>query len=373
MVINRHNYEEFFLLYVDNELNEADRAEVEKFVQENTDLAAEMDMLKQAVLPGDNVRFEQKELLYNNEKGISPGNYEEYFLLALDKELTLQEMEEVEKFVLKHPQLQNEYTVLSQTKLDPEAITFEGKEKLYKKYKDRPVIFMTWMRISAAAAIIGFVTLAWFFTQNNELPFRSQLMSKTDKITHPLPGQLQQQPLLIDNNVPALAKKAPVRSEPIAAVKFKTKKADEPKPATNVTVAGNKKSKPQEVETPRKVVDEIDIDTPDRKLFEETIASAKIAEKSNLPVAREDVAKVKLVAKSSSEQGSPSLASHAVYREIDNQENDEENTFYIGSAEINKTKLKGLFKKAASLFERKSNENEGERTLKIAGFEIKSK
>ena len=37
-MINRHNYEEFFLLYVDGELETAQRATVEKFIEQNPDL-----------------------------------------------------------------------------------------------------------------------------------------------------------------------------------------------------------------------------------------------------------------------------------------------------------------------------------------------
>jgi hypothetical protein len=62
---------------------------------------------------------------------------------------------------------------------------------------------------------------------------------------------------------------------------------------------------------------------------------------------------------------------NAVYREVDT--NEEENSVLIGGAQINKNKLKGLFKKAAQLLGKKSSDNEEEKTLQIAGFEFKSK
>jgi anti-sigma factor RsiW len=49
--ISRTNYEEFFLLYVDDELSEEQKLEVEQFVALHPDVAAELEMLITTKLP----------------------------------------------------------------------------------------------------------------------------------------------------------------------------------------------------------------------------------------------------------------------------------------------------------------------------------
>jgi hypothetical protein len=64
MNISRHNYEEFFILYLDNELSIAERRMVEDFAEKNPDLKEEMDVLLQSKLvPNQNIIFKGKNEL----------------------------------------------------------------------------------------------------------------------------------------------------------------------------------------------------------------------------------------------------------------------------------------------------------------------
>ncbi len=67
MEINRNNYETFFLLYLDRELNPSEMSEVEKFVNENADLQKEFSLLRQTILVPAPIVFDQKELLFREE------------------------------------------------------------------------------------------------------------------------------------------------------------------------------------------------------------------------------------------------------------------------------------------------------------------
>jgi hypothetical protein len=59
-------------------------------------------------------------------------NYETYFLLYIDNELSAADRSEVELFIQANPALANELTSLKQTVLVPESIAFEDKTLLYR-------------------------------------------------------------------------------------------------------------------------------------------------------------------------------------------------------------------------------------------------
>ena len=163
-MINRNNYETFFLMYVDNELSITEQKMVEAFAQQNPDLQVELHMLQQAVLlPEKDIVFTNKNLLHKHiGNEVTTTNYEEKFLLYIDDELSAQDKAQVETFVLQQPQLQGSFTLLQQTKLPIEIIICPNKEELYKHEKSHKVIYTQWFKIAAAAVLIGFIALLYF-------------------------------------------------------------------------------------------------------------------------------------------------------------------------------------------------------------------
>ena len=130
MNINRHNYEEFFLLYVDNELSAAERNAVEVFVQENADLKEELLMLQQTIFNSATVVFENKHTLLKEE--ITP--LQENLLLYIDGELNAAAKLNMQQLLAADAAANKEFIVLQQTKLQADtAIVFPDKKTLYKK------------------------------------------------------------------------------------------------------------------------------------------------------------------------------------------------------------------------------------------------
>jgi len=174
MNINRNNYEEFFMLYADNELDAAGKAQVEEFIAGNPDLKTELDLFREVKLSADtNLVFADKPSLLKQETGhtgITARNYESYFVLYADDELTGEEKAAVEGFVLRNPALQAEFTLLQQARISADShIIYQNKQSLYRHEKDDKVVPFRWWRIAAAAAVLLFVSgLVWINTKKDD-------------------------------------------------------------------------------------------------------------------------------------------------------------------------------------------------------------
>src|SRR6188474_164110 len=171
MNITRNNYEEFFILYLDNELCSDDRSEVESFVRENPDLKNEFDLLLQTrMTPDHDLMFDGKQQLLKTASPapISETNFEEWLLLYIDNELTPKEKIAVEEFVTQNSSAENALKQLQKTKLHPEhAVVFPNKEILYRREKRTPLVAIRVWRIAVAAALLLGISTAAFFVLND--------------------------------------------------------------------------------------------------------------------------------------------------------------------------------------------------------------
>ena len=158
-MINRHNYEEYFILYMDNELSNGERCQVEAFVQQHPDLKEELDLLLQyKLVPDANIIFAGKEELMkdNGNTPISLSNYDEWMVLYMDNELSAKQKKSVEQFITANLSLKEEFSLLQKTKLQPEKLIFADKTSLYRRVeKVRPLPFRRWRVAAAAVFLLG--------------------------------------------------------------------------------------------------------------------------------------------------------------------------------------------------------------------------
>ena len=177
MDINRDNYEEYFLLYADNELTDSEKAEVLMFVKHNKDLEEEFRMIHHTISrPDASVQLTDKSFLFRNNATafINEKNYEEVFVLYHDNELTQNEKLETEEFLAIHKQLKNEFELIGLARLTPESsVVFPNKKILHKKEKSGKVVPVVFWRMFAAAVFIGFGL--WFTSLYFQKPVKSNI------------------------------------------------------------------------------------------------------------------------------------------------------------------------------------------------------
>lgn len=349
MNINRLNYENYFLLYVDGELSAVEMQAVDSFAAENEDLADELNTLLQTKLPSESDDiFDNKSILFRTASDhINSINCEEQFLLFVDDELTEQEKKETFDFVAANPNYLTTFDAIKQTKLPIETIVFPYKDSLFRKAEEKkPVIVMQWWKLAVAAALIGIIALIGVFAPfnyNNSDLAKTKLNNKSFKNSN-------------SPKEPSIDVKKNILEQPIFVQKNKTT-TDR---TIEVPALQTKQVAP--------IVDENLIaktDVPKQKIEQETIAintNNTISTTNNPTIGSESNAhanRITAVNNRIQPNEETNYVKPAVYKELDTD--DERKSLYVGSIEINKDKLRGFLRKASSLFKGK-NKAEEEKT-----------
>ena len=71
----------------------------------------------------------------DNNQTIHLGNYEEFFILYMDNELTDDQMKMVDSFLAAHPDLQSEFDLLLSTRLPMEEFSFDKESLMADRMK----------------------------------------------------------------------------------------------------------------------------------------------------------------------------------------------------------------------------------------------
>jgi hypothetical protein len=353
-VINRQNYEEYFLLYTDDELDPAERIAVEEFVQQHPDLKIELEMLQRSVLPPQPIVFHGKDVLLKNSSSIvNETNYEEYFVMYADDELDNELKDSVEQFVFLHPEFRSEFELIQKVKLnaDPEII-FPEKAILYRTEKDDEVLVFRWRNIAAAAiAFIFLAGLAWYLNLKEVSPTPIVQTTPQKSIEIQVPKKRATED--------TIAKASPAFTEPSSTATNKMGSQENrlvrKEPAANtknlpdlLTVS---KTEEKEVEGRNiQVATTVTSERPDINLSE-IKASNTIALQARKEIIDEAVGEI---------QENP-YAFEASNDEIE----------ILNTTISKKNKLRGIFRKVSRVVEKTTNIDPGDvRGIRIANFEI---
>jgi hypothetical protein len=124
------------------------------------------------------------------QMNINRDNYEEYFLLYIDRELSGDEQKALESFVRRNPDLEKELERLKQTVAPPPVIVFENKDILLREEKKRRFLPVYWTRIAAALVIL----LTGAGVMLMIIPSKKRPLNETaDQIKKPAAGESRNQ------------------------------------------------------------------------------------------------------------------------------------------------------------------------------------
>ena len=383
MKISRHNYEEFFLLYVDNELSSEDRRMVEDFVQLHPDLNEELELLSQfKFTPDDDIVFDNKEELLKvnlpagqagGETPVSLNNSEESFLSYIDNELTAGEKAAVEQLVKINPSAKKELDLLLQTKLQPETIVFANKESLYRKEEKIRSLPVRWWRAAAAILILALGLTAVLVMNNKSIDDVPVAKNPGTPKVSPVENKVDQpvQEAMADNNNSI----APANQQASAG------KDDKQSAAPAYAQQNNEREK--ENKQAQKVISPANTPLPVQK-EEVLIANNNNKLTNNLPTPENNpyvngenpvVAKVNTPNEKTEIKNIPAVTNQPAPPSNIIQATYTNNGEELVQNDGKKNKLRGLFRKAARTFEKRTDidPTDDDNRLLVGGFAIKLK
>ena len=376
MLINRHNYEEFFILYMDNELDPAARRMVEDIVQLHPDLKEELDILLQyKLVPDGHIVFDGKEELMkeNGQPQISITNQEEWFSLYIDDELLPDQRRQVEAYVEANTAARHTMDLLQKTKLQPELVVFPDKSTLYRKEeKTRRILPFYWR---AAAAILVIILGITAFLIVNKKPNTDQ--PEVAKTPTNVPGKN----IVPENNEssnPVNNQQVVIAENPFSTDKTKATVISEDQANINTSTSREPKNKTTVNPSPKNSLPDIKDEEAVANLTPVIQPTNNLPRPVNNPNLINTPGPKDALAMNVKENNIP--ATNAVVTSANPQPSDIIQATYtnnnepLAETEGKKNKSRGLFRKIARTFEKRTNiDPTDDNRLLVAGLSFKLK
>ncbi|MGM0375963.1 MAG: hypothetical protein ACQEQ0_04255 [Bacteroidota bacterium] len=162
MNIDRNNYEQWFIDYLDGTLGKKSRQELKLFLKANPDLAKELESLGETSLEPEHVPFSAKtSLLMENAEDGCPHRSDYLMIKQMEEGLDDREEKELAALIDSDESLLERVNLYHRTRLKAPAASFPGKEKLLRK-DVAPLFFRKFYRWSSvAAAALLLLYLGW--------------------------------------------------------------------------------------------------------------------------------------------------------------------------------------------------------------------
>lgn len=150
--IDFSNYEEWFVLYLDDELCAEQKKLVDEFLGLHPHLKEEWNLLQATKLPAADTTFAGKDALLSPSMKLHV--VDEALLLYIDNELPAVERKAIEEKIVGEPEYTLQYRLLQLTKVDAtEHLACPNKKDLYR-HSGKVTFFPVWLRIAAVLLLL---------------------------------------------------------------------------------------------------------------------------------------------------------------------------------------------------------------------------
>lgn len=175
--ITRHNYEEFFLDYLEGTLSSVQRVALEDFLTKNPDLKIELEDMECPVLSKANVQIDSeslKEIPYRE-------SFDDFCVARMEGDLSIENEIAFDSFLEKNEAFKKENEIYKKTILIADSsLVFTDKDNL--KRSSRKVVFWWYFsRVGVAASIVLLFSLWSIFYQfEDDYTHKENLTAKVE-------------------------------------------------------------------------------------------------------------------------------------------------------------------------------------------------
>jgi hypothetical protein len=342
MEINQHNYEHYFLMYIDNELSIEERAAVKDFIIKYPNYANKLETLQELKISPATLIYENKFSLYKLSE------QDEQCIAYLENEMTNEEKVSFENKLYAITSLQSTVKQWQGAFITPPTtieIAPNFKNSLYKKSAQiKPLwataTFKRW--VSVAAILLVVIGLSLFNTRNKQaaLSFTNNNGVKTELNKAAVIERANGTDINDTKSAIAVNK---IRKETLLPIVYTSAQAQNENANSKLNSLNNKNIDAPNNDIEIALLAKEDINT---KTIDESITLTKEIRPTSISNVNEE-------AKNNIEANTPIQVQ---YSNIDTDE--EERSINIANLEIDGAKFRELSRKITTLFKRNKPEND---------------
>ena len=170
MEINRHNYEAYLLDLLEGSLSVDEQQLLRNFLLLNPDCGGELTEIEQWILESEEISFQNSQLLKKELPTpatiLTDHNFDLFSIARMEGDLSVEQKAAHQAVVEADDQNAQLWDVWQRTRMVPEPIQFQGKDRLLRKksFKNRVV----WISVISTAAAVAL--LLFLFRTGTDLP-----------------------------------------------------------------------------------------------------------------------------------------------------------------------------------------------------------